>query len=140
MTITVAPGVVEKVMDRTRARIRSCFERKTSGAEAGRMGTDGVEEASEAPESGNAAGRGDQMRVVVDLNRCQSYGQCVFAAPEVFELRGDEILEYEYAPDDSLREKVERARAYCPVQAIKVGWAVEQKVGRDDGRERRGGE
>jgi ferredoxin len=60
------------------------------------------------------------MRILVDLNRCQSYGQCVFAAPSVFELRG-EALEYEYAPEDSLRGQVRRAAAACPVQAIKIG-------------------
>jgi len=69
------------------------------------------------------------MRIVVDLNRCQTYGQCVFAAPTVFELRGEEILEYEYAPDDSLREQVERAVAACPVQVISVGQAKEQTEG-----------
>jgi ferredoxin len=58
------------------------------------------------------------MRIVVDLNRCQSYGQCVFAAPTVFEFRGEEALEYEYAPDDALRLDVERAAAACPVGAI----------------------
>jgi ferredoxin len=47
----------------------------------------------------------------------------------VFELRGEEILEYEYAPDDSLREQVERAAAACPVQAISVGQAKEQTEG-----------
>ena len=34
-------------------------------------------------------------RLVVDLNRCQSYGQCVFAAPTVFRFHGVETLEYE---------------------------------------------
>ena len=66
------------------------------------------------------------MRIAVDLNRCLTYGQCVFAAPTVFELRGEEILEYEYAPEDSLRERVERAAAACPVQAISIGRAKEQ--------------
>jgi ferredoxin len=68
---------------------------------------------------------------VVDLVRCQTYGQCVFAAPTVFELHGEqeEILEYEYAPDESLREQVERAAAACPVQAISIGRAKEQKEG-----------
>jgi ferredoxin len=28
------------------------------------------------------------MRIVVDLTRCQSYGQCVFAAPTVFRFHG----------------------------------------------------
>jgi ferredoxin len=60
------------------------------------------------------------MRILVDLNRCQSYGQCVFAAPSVFELRG-EALEYEYAPEDSLQGQVRRAAAACPVQAITIG-------------------
>jgi len=69
------------------------------------------------------------MRILVDLNRCQTYGQCVFAAPTVFELRGEEILEYEYAPDDSLRGQVERAAAACPVQAISIGRAKEQTEG-----------
>ena len=58
------------------------------------------------------------MRIVVDLNRCQSYGQCVFAAPSVFEFRGEEALEYDCAPDDALRLDVERAAAACPVRAI----------------------
>ncbi len=26
------------------------------------------------------------LRIVVDLNRCQGYGQCVFLAPRTFEL------------------------------------------------------
>lgn len=71
------------------------------------------------------------MRVVVDLVRCQTYGQCVFAAPTVFELHGEqkEILEYEYAPDESLREQVERAAVACPVQALSIGRAKEQKEG-----------
>jgi len=71
------------------------------------------------------------MKIVVDLVRCQTYGQCVIAAPIVFELHGEqkEILEYEYAPDESLHEQVERAVAACPVQAISIGRAKEQKEG-----------
>jgi ferredoxin len=65
------------------------------------------------------------MRIVVDLNRCQTYGQCVFAAPTVFRLHGEESLEYDYTPDEALREQVERAAATCPVQAISIGWAVD---------------
>ena len=66
------------------------------------------------------------MRIVVDLNKCQSYGQCVYAAPTVFRLQGEESLEYDYAPDDALREQVERAAAACPVQAILINRASEQ--------------
>lgn len=67
------------------------------------------------------------MRIVVDLNRCQSYGQCVFAAPAVFRMYGEESLEYDYNPDDALREQVERASAACPVQAIGIGRAGEKR-------------
>jgi len=60
------------------------------------------------------------MRVVVDLTRCQGYGQCAFLAPEVFRMRGDEVLMYEAEPDDAERERVVRAEAACPVQAIRA--------------------
>ena len=65
------------------------------------------------------------MRIVVDLNRCQSYGQCVFAAPTVFRLHGEESLEYDYQPDEAQRVQVERAAAACPVRAISIERADE---------------
>ncbi|MEU2135101.1 FAD-dependent oxidoreductase [Streptomyces sp. NPDC018352] len=58
------------------------------------------------------------MKIVVDLTRCQGYAQCAFAAPEVFAIRGDEALLYDTDPDDAQREKIVRAEAACPVQAI----------------------
>ena len=61
------------------------------------------------------------MRIIVDLVRCQSFGQCVYAAPTVFRFNGGEALEFDYAPDENLREAVERAVAACPVQAIRIG-------------------
>jgi ferredoxin len=61
------------------------------------------------------------MRILVDLNKCQSYGQCVFLAPTVFRFHGEESLEYDGAPDESVSEQVERAAAACPVQAITIG-------------------
>ncbi|WP_101385393.1 ferredoxin [Kitasatospora sp. GP30] len=65
------------------------------------------------------------MRLVVDLNRCQSYGQCAYAAPTVFRFHGEESVEYDYAPDPSTRREVERAAAACPVQAITLSGATE---------------
>jgi ferredoxin len=60
------------------------------------------------------------MKIVVDLNRCQGYAQCAFLAPNVFEIHGEEALMYlPLAPDDE-RERVRRAAAACPVQAILV--------------------
>lgn len=58
------------------------------------------------------------MRVVVDLNRCQGYAQCVPLAPEVLQLVGEEALAYDPNPDPSQRQQVLRAVASCPVQAI----------------------
>ncbi|GAA2896394.1 ferredoxin [Streptomyces mexicanus] len=58
------------------------------------------------------------MRLVVDLNRCQGYAQCAFLAPEVFTMHGEESLVYAPWADDEHREKVARAVAACPVQAI----------------------
>jgi ferredoxin len=60
------------------------------------------------------------MRIVVDLNRCQGYAQCVFLAHEVFRLSGEEALSYDANPDDTQRLRVQRAVAACPVQAIVV--------------------
>ena len=60
------------------------------------------------------------MRIVVDLNKCQGYAQCVPLAPDVLKLLGDEALAYDPNPDDSQRQRVMRAAASCPVQAIIV--------------------
>ena len=60
------------------------------------------------------------VRMVVDLNRCQGYGQCVFLAPGVFELHGEEALMYDPGPEEAQRLPVVRAAAACPVQAIRV--------------------
>ncbi|WP_431676611.1 ferredoxin [Kitasatospora sp. KL5] len=58
------------------------------------------------------------MRLVVDLNRCQGYAQCAFLAPDVFTMHGDEALLYNPYADPDQKEKLERAVAACPVQAI----------------------
>ncbi|MFE7210797.1 ferredoxin [Streptomyces sp. NPDC001698] len=64
------------------------------------------------------------MRIVVDLTRCQGYAQCVFLAPKVFELHGEEGLLYATAVPDDQAERVRQAAAACPVQAILVGEEV----------------
>lgn len=60
------------------------------------------------------------LRVTVDLNRCQAYAQCCYAAPEHFVLHGAEALHYDPAPTAAARDAIERARVACPVQAILV--------------------
>jgi len=60
------------------------------------------------------------MRIVIDLNRCQGYAQCIPLAPDVLHLHGEEAVMYDPNPDDSQRQRVLRAAASCPVQAIMV--------------------
>ncbi|GAA2674158.1 ferredoxin [Streptomyces lunalinharesii] len=71
------------------------------------------------------------MQIVVDLNRCQGYAQCVFLAPRVFELHGEEALLYAPTPPDDQAERVRRAAAACPVQAILVGERAGAEAGTD---------
>ena len=58
--------------------------------------------------------------MLVDLNCCQGYGQCALLAPATFDLRGEENLMYNPAPDETQHLAVLRAVAACPVQAIRV--------------------
>ena len=67
------------------------------------------------------------MRIVVDLNRCLGYAQCVPLAPRTLKLSGEEALEYDPNPDDSQRQQVLRAAASCPVQAIIVDQQLDAK-------------
>ncbi|MFD9436653.1 ferredoxin [Streptomyces sp. NPDC060002] len=60
------------------------------------------------------------MKVVVDMNKCQDHGQCVFAAPDVFQLDGNGRLAYVSDPDGALLDEVEEAADVCPLQAIRI--------------------
>jgi ferredoxin len=61
------------------------------------------------------------FKVVVDFDLCQDHGQCVFSAPEVFELDTDGKLKVLIAePDEARRAEVEDAADVCPVQAIRI--------------------
>ncbi|MHC5908423.1 ferredoxin [Streptomyces sp. S6] len=60
------------------------------------------------------------MKVVVDMNKCQDHGQCVFAAPDVFSFDDAGRLAYVSDPEDALREEVEEAADVCPLQAIRI--------------------
>jgi ferredoxin len=60
------------------------------------------------------------VKVVVDLGKCADHGQCVFAAPDVFQLDENGKLVYESDPDEALRDLVDEAADVCPLQAITV--------------------
>ena len=61
------------------------------------------------------------MRVVVDYDLCESNAVCMGIAPEVFEVRDDDLLYVlQEHPDESFRERMELAVARCPKQAITI--------------------
>jgi ferredoxin len=60
-------------------------------------------------------------RVVVDYDLCESNAVCMSVAPEVFEVRDDDLLYIlDETPPDALRAKVEEAVARCPKQALSI--------------------
>jgi len=61
------------------------------------------------------------MRITVDLSRCQGYGNCVGAAPDVFDLGDDGFaIVLEPQPSAERADDVLLAVRMCPVQAIQV--------------------
>ncbi|WP_127509329.1 ferredoxin [Actinoplanes solisilvae] len=60
------------------------------------------------------------VRITVDMNLCESHGQCVFVAPDVFWFDEDEILNHKPKVDSSEYDRVVAAAAACPVRAIQV--------------------
>ncbi|MEE4544788.1 ferredoxin [Streptomyces sp. V4-01] len=60
------------------------------------------------------------MRITVDTDKCCGAGQCVLAAPEIFDQREDDgivVLLTEHPPQH-LRAAAEEAAQVCPAGAI----------------------
>ncbi len=61
------------------------------------------------------------MRVVVDFDLCESNATCMDIAPEVFEVRDDDLLYIlQEEPPEELRPKLEEAVRRCPKYAISI--------------------
>ena len=62
------------------------------------------------------------MHVIIDEQRCDAHGVCIDACPEVFALDDDDdvIRVLIEEPDESLREKLDRAVQLCPKAAIRI--------------------
>lgn len=62
------------------------------------------------------------MKVDVDQDRCIAAGQCVVAAPDVFDQRDSDgvVVLLTHTPPAEGRADVEHAAAVCPAQAIRV--------------------
>ncbi|RAJ67147.1 ferredoxin [Streptomyces sp. Amel2xB2] len=62
------------------------------------------------------------MKIVLDQDKCVSSGQCVMAAPDVFDQREEDgvAVLLDAAPSADGAEDVEHAAAVCPAVAIRV--------------------
>ena len=61
------------------------------------------------------------MRVIVNYDRCESNGLCMALAPEVFEIRDDDVMYLLTAEPSSASEiKVREAVRACPKQALTI--------------------
>lgn len=62
------------------------------------------------------------MRITVDYTLCEGHGQCLMAAPDVFDLPNgsDHVVVLNPDPPEQERAAVVRAAAMCPAQALTV--------------------
>lgn len=64
------------------------------------------------------------MHITVDYGLCEGHGQCLLAAPDVFDLPddSDHVVVLDADPDERLRDSAIRAAAMCPAQALRVSY------------------
>jgi ferredoxin len=60
------------------------------------------------------------MKVNVDMNLCQSHGECVLVAPDVFDLGDDDVLTWREDVPEDRRADMEAAVNACPMMAISL--------------------
>lgn len=62
------------------------------------------------------------MKVAAKYEACVGHGQCLLAAPDVFDLPDDEdhVVILDEHPDESLRADVVRAVGMCPMAALSI--------------------
>jgi ferredoxin len=62
------------------------------------------------------------VKIIVDAAACEAHGDCVVAAPDVFDLgEDDEVVRViDQTLSEDVRSKVEMAVRVCPVAAIRI--------------------
>jgi ferredoxin len=62
------------------------------------------------------------MKIVVDFDACAAHGDCVAAAPEIFDLGDDDdvVTLLQAEPPEELRDAAQSAADACPMVAIRI--------------------
>ncbi|HEY7471737.1 MAG TPA: ferredoxin [Gemmatimonadota bacterium] len=60
------------------------------------------------------------LTVRIDRLLCVGFGDCIDEAPESFELDAEGIVAFRERPESAERERIVRACAACPVDALTV--------------------
>jgi ferredoxin len=62
------------------------------------------------------------MRVIRNADTCALHGECVMAAPDVFEIRDDDevVTVLNAEPGEELRKDIENAALACPTSSIRI--------------------
>ncbi|MFE3001612.1 ferredoxin [Nocardia sp. NPDC059246] len=62
------------------------------------------------------------MKITVDPALCAAHGDCVIAAPDIFDLGDDDevVRILDDSPGEQYRAQVEEAVRLCPVAALRV--------------------
>jgi ferredoxin len=62
------------------------------------------------------------MHISVDYRVCAGHGQCLLAAPELFDVPddSDQVVVLDADPPEAERGRAVRAAAMCPAQAISI--------------------
>jgi len=58
------------------------------------------------------------IKISIDMDSCQNYGQCVFEAEDIFSLDDNGKIQYVKEVPDDRQDDVENAVDVCPMQAI----------------------
>ncbi|WP_435108568.1 ferredoxin [Nocardiopsis synnemataformans] len=73
-------------------------------------------------EGADSKERNNRMRVELDEPKCVASGQCVVAAPDVFDQRDEDgvAVVLQDTPPDEVLEDVREAVAVCPAAALRL--------------------
>jgi len=67
------------------------------------------------------------IKIQVDMEMCQHYGQCVYEAPNIFQFNSEDKLEFIATADDAELINVKEAADVCPMQAITIAKVLESE-------------